>query len=75
VVSFKMSEFFLLNSFGSHLDDFSHEGLSKGNIYVFGDEEGTLIFPEEFSDLLNLARTDISEVNEDYLFVLSKKGI
>ncbi len=48
---------------------------NKGKIYIFGDDEGALIFSQELSDLLNLARTDISEVSEDYLFVLSKKGI
>jgi hypothetical protein len=43
--------------------------------YVFGDKEYTVEISEEFSDLMNLARTDISKVNEDYLLVLSKQGI
>ncbi len=30
---------------------------------------------EEFSDLLNLAWTDISEVDEDYLLELSEQSI
>ena len=43
--------------------------------YVFGDEEGTVEVSEEFSDLMNLARTDISKVDEDHLLMLSKQGI
>jgi hypothetical protein len=43
--------------------------------YIFGDEEGTVEVSEEFSDLMNLARTDISKVDEDHLLMLSKQGI
>ena len=43
--------------------------------YVLGDDESALMGSEKFSDLLNLARTDISEVHEDYLFVLSKQSV
>lgn len=68
MLGFEVFEFFFLDSFSPHSDDFVDKG-------VFGDDEGALIVSENFSDLLNLARTDISEVHEDYLLVLSKQGI
>lgn len=66
--SLKMFEFLLLDSLSSHSDNF----LDKG---VFGNKESTLLVSEKFSDLLNLARTDISEVNQDYLLMLTKQSI
>lgn len=68
MLRFEMFELLILDSFGPHSDDFIDKG-------VFGDDEGALGFSEKFSDLLNLVRTDISEVHEDYLFVLSKQCI
>lgn len=46
-----------------------------GIFYIFGNEESTLMSSKNLSDLLNLVRTDISEVDEDYLLVLSQQGI
>lgn len=66
--SFQMFEFLILNSFSSHCDNFFDKG-------VLGDEESALMMSENLSDLLNLVRTDISKVDENYLLVLSKKGI
>ena len=40
--------------------------------YVFGDDEYALERSEDFTDLLNLARSDVGEGSEDNLFVGSE---
>jgi hypothetical protein len=64
----KVFKIFISDSFNSHLNNLFDKS-------IFGDDEDARLFSENLSDLLNLARTDISEASEDYLFVLSKKGI
>lgn len=66
--SLKMFELLIFDSLGSHSDNFFDKG-------VFGNKESTLLLSEKFSDLLNLARTDISKVNQDYLLMLTKQSI
>jgi hypothetical protein len=44
-------------------------------MYVFGDDEGTIVSSECFSDLLNLIGSDVGEISEDNLFMISEEFI
>jgi hypothetical protein len=47
----------------------------KNDEYVFGDDEGTVERSEGFSDLLDLVRSDVSEISKDDLLMISEEFI
>jgi hypothetical protein len=47
----------------------------KNDEYVFGDDEGTVERSEGFSDLLDLVRSDVSEISKDDLLMSSEEFI
>jgi hypothetical protein len=63
-----MSEFFFVDTFSSEFDDFFDEG-------VLGNDESSVVGSKSLSDLLDLIRSDVSEVSEDNLFVSSEEFI
>lgn len=65
---FKMSEFFTVDTFSSEFDDSLDEG-------VLGNDEGSVVGSKSLSDLLDLVRSDVSEVSENDLFVSSEEFI
>ena len=65
---FKMSEFFTVDTFSSEFDDSLDEG-------VLGNDEGSVVGSKSLSDLLDLVRSDVSEISENDLFVSSEEFI
>lgn len=57
-------EFIFLNTFSSHSDNLLSES-------VFVNNEGSIIFSQCLSDLVNLGRSDIGEVSKDDLFMIA----